>query len=249
MNGSYNCVSVDICTTYAWDLDNDGQFDDATGIIASYTWTVDGVYPISFRVTDDDGTSAIGSTTVTVGSVFSYSVPLVVGWNLVSFNLHPTNTATEVVLANISGHYDLVYAWDATGGHAGAGNWLRFDPLTPFLATLTTLTETQGFWIHMTAADTLNVSGTIVATSNISLLDNVGGWNLVGYPSTTTRALPAAIPTEATLIYAYHAADTSDLWKLYDRNGLPFLNDLANLTPGWGYWVFVTADSTWGVAY
>ena len=56
MTGSYTCVSVDMCTTYTWDLDNDGQFDDATGIIASYTWTLEGVYPISFRVTDDDGT-------------------------------------------------------------------------------------------------------------------------------------------------------------------------------------------------
>ena len=75
---------------------------------------------------------ATGSTTVTVNTLLTHSIPLVVGWNLVSFNVHPTNTATEVVLANISGHYDLVYAWDATGGHIG--NWLKYDPAYPFLS-------------------------------------------------------------------------------------------------------------------
>ena len=248
MHGYYTCVSVDICTTYSWDLDNDGLFDDATGIIASYTWTLEGVYPISFRVTDDDGTYATGSTTVTVATTFTHSIPLVVGWNLVSFNLHPTDTATGTVLADITGHYDLVYAWDASGAHSSAGNWLRYDPALPFLSTLTTLNETQGFWIHMTTADTLDVTGTIVATSSVSLLNDVGGWNLVGYPSTTDRATSSTITAEMTLLYAYHASDT-DLWKLYDRNGLPFLNDLATMTPGWGYWIFVTADSTWSVGY
>ena len=130
MTGSATCVSVDICT-YTWDLDNDGSFDDATGPIASYSWGVEGTYTIRLRVTDDDGTSAIGSTTVTVGTVFTHSIPLIVGWNLVSFNLHPANTATGTVLADIAGHYDLVYAWDASGAHSSAGNWLRYDPSVP----------------------------------------------------------------------------------------------------------------------
>ena len=101
----------------------------------------------------------------------------------------------------------------------------------------------------MTQADTLDVSGTIIATSSISLLDNVGGWNLVGYPSNTNRDLPGAITAASTLVYAYHASDTSDTWKLFDRSVPPLLNDLKEMTPGWGYWIFVTADSTWSVGY
>ena len=248
--GSATCVAVDTCS-YAWDLDNDGQYDDYTGIIASYTWTLEGVYTIGLRVTDDDGTSATGSTTVTVASTVTHSIPLVAGWNLVSFNIHPVDGSTTAVLSSISGNFSLVYAWDASGAHASSGNWLLYDPLVPsFLNSLTSLSEGQGFWIQMTAADTLEVTGNIVTASSIALYDNTGGWNLVGYPSITNRALPGAIPAETNEIYAYHASDTLDSWKLFDRDFPIFdLNDLTTLTPGWGYWMFVTGDSTWNIAY
>jgi hypothetical protein len=250
MYGSATCASVDTCT-YAWDLDNDGLFDDYVGPIASYTWSAEGTYTIRLQVTDDDGTSAIGTSTVTVSTLFTHSIPLVVGWNLISFNLHPTNTAITAVLANIAGHYNLVYAWDASG--ATSGNWLKYDPGALFGNTLTTLDETRGIWINVTVADTLNVVGTPVPTSSIPLWDNAGGWNLVSYPSAAALALPDALSlhgvgTNFTLIYAYHAANVADLWKLFDRNAL-FGNDLTQMTPGWGYWIYATADSTWVVNY
>jgi hypothetical protein len=167
---------------------------------------------------------------------------------LISFNVHPADTSTGTVLADIAGHYSLVYAWDASG--ATIGNWLTYDPVVPFLASLTNLNEMQGFWILMTQADTLDVSGTPVATSSIPLYDNTGGWNLVGYPAITNRDLPGAIPAVVNEIYAYHPGDTLDPWKLFDRDfPIPELNDLTSMTPGWGYWMFVTADSTWNVAY
>ena len=87
--------------------------------------------------------------------------------------------------------------------------------------TLRNLDETMGFWIHMTAADTLDVVGTAPTTTNIALLDNAGGWNLVAYPSVADRQLPAALSdhgvgTDFSLVYAYHANDTADPWKLFD---------------------------------
>jgi len=60
--------------TYAWDLDNDGQFDDASGRSPTLTWdqlqslgiTDDGVYDVSVEVDDAaDGTDT-ASTTLTV---------------------------------------------------------------------------------------------------------------------------------------------------------------------------------------
>jgi hypothetical protein len=86
------------------------------------------------------------------------------------------------------------------------------------------------------------------------LSTNAGGWNLVGYPSEANRLLPAAlsehgVETDFTLVYAYHANDGSDPWKLYDRIGASYANDLDELTPGWGYWIMMNADHTWTVSY
>ena len=50
--------------TFDWDLDNDGAFDDATGVTTSSTYPV-GVHTVRLRVTDDQGDSAITTRTVT----------------------------------------------------------------------------------------------------------------------------------------------------------------------------------------
>jgi len=38
--------------TYAWDLDDDGQYDDAAGVDSSFAGVDDGVYPIGLEVSD-----------------------------------------------------------------------------------------------------------------------------------------------------------------------------------------------------
>lgn len=56
--------------SYEWDLDDDGQYDDATGSQPSFTSVgQDGVFPIGLRVTDAFGNSDTASTTVTVTNV------------------------------------------------------------------------------------------------------------------------------------------------------------------------------------
>ena len=54
-------------TAYAWDLDGDGQFDDALGITPSTTYT-SGTRTVSLRVTDALGASDTASRTVTVNA-------------------------------------------------------------------------------------------------------------------------------------------------------------------------------------
>ena len=51
-----------------WDTDNDGAFDDGTGISASRTFTTSGVETVRLRVTDNDGGQSIGSQTIVVGN-------------------------------------------------------------------------------------------------------------------------------------------------------------------------------------
>jgi hypothetical protein len=50
--GSYDLDGT--IDTYEWDLDDDGQYDDATGSTPTNTWNNEGTYDISLKVTDND---------------------------------------------------------------------------------------------------------------------------------------------------------------------------------------------------
>jgi len=47
--------------TYEWDLDYDGQFDDATGAKPTYTWDNEGLYIIGLKVTDSQPSGPDGT--------------------------------------------------------------------------------------------------------------------------------------------------------------------------------------------
>lgn len=62
--------SAGALTAYAWDLDGDGQYDDATGVTAPFGRVGrDGVFTVGLKVTDGAGNTDTGSTTVTVRNV------------------------------------------------------------------------------------------------------------------------------------------------------------------------------------
>jgi glucose/arabinose dehydrogenase len=54
--------------TYAWDLDDDGQFDDASSATTNRTFSTSGSYRVGLRVTDGRGGSATATTTIDVGN-------------------------------------------------------------------------------------------------------------------------------------------------------------------------------------
>lgn len=57
-------------TLYEWDLDNDGQYDDATGVTASFTRVgQDAAHTVGLRVTDAWGLTDTATSTVTVTNV------------------------------------------------------------------------------------------------------------------------------------------------------------------------------------
>jgi glucose/arabinose dehydrogenase len=54
--------------SFAWDLDGDGQFDDATGAKVSRTYAAPGTYQPEVRVSDPDGASDTDGVTVQAGN-------------------------------------------------------------------------------------------------------------------------------------------------------------------------------------
>jgi glucose/arabinose dehydrogenase len=85
--------------TYAWDLNGDGAFDDATGATASYTYQTAGVYHPGLRVTDDQGATGTATVTITVGNTAPSAVidapTSSVSWKVgdpISFAGHATDT-------------------------------------------------------------------------------------------------------------------------------------------------------------
>lgn len=91
---------------YEWDLDNDGQFDDATGINPEFTWNTQGLYTIALRVTDSQPSGPGGTlgpldvdtkyTTVVIKSGVSLNVALV-----------PTDTSSDAIQHDVSYFRDL----------------------------------------------------------------------------------------------------------------------------------------------
>ncbi|MBT3336740.1 MAG: hypothetical protein HN855_01345 [Anaerolineae bacterium] len=69
LDGSASTDADDNIALYEWDLDNDGLYDDATGMTADFSFADDGVYPVGLKVTDDYGAFDVDTAEVTVLNV------------------------------------------------------------------------------------------------------------------------------------------------------------------------------------
>lgn len=63
--------------TYAWDLDADGAYDDATSATPSFTYTTAGTRNVGLRVTDNGGLTDTDTVTVTVTAPNDLPVPVI----------------------------------------------------------------------------------------------------------------------------------------------------------------------------
>jgi O-glycosyl hydrolase/regulation of enolase protein 1 (concanavalin A-like superfamily) len=59
--------------SYLWDLDNDGQYDDASGVTANFSRTDDGSYTVGVKVIDNFGGEDTDTATVTVTPLPDYN--------------------------------------------------------------------------------------------------------------------------------------------------------------------------------
>jgi PKD repeat protein len=84
--------------SYAWDLDGDGAFDDATTATATFTYNEPGTYIATLRVTDPSAASATSSVTISAGNppptAFIDTPPAGTTWkvgDVIAFSGHATD--------------------------------------------------------------------------------------------------------------------------------------------------------------
>jgi subtilisin-like proprotein convertase family protein/PKD repeat protein len=97
--------------SYAWDTDDDGAFDDATGVQPFVWFPNPGTQTVGLRVTDNDGATTELRQNVTV-------VPTVAPTPALSATPNPVQTATPVLFDASASHDDgaiTSYEWDLDG--------------------------------------------------------------------------------------------------------------------------------------
>jgi glucose/arabinose dehydrogenase len=125
--------------TYAWDLDGDGDFDDATGITARFTYLVADNYNVRLRVTDSLGLSEIAFVRISAANtppVARIDSPAIGADWFVGQTINLAGSATDAEQGNLPG---TSLRWDVLLVH---GN--EIDPNNTHLHAVTAFTGATG---------------------------------------------------------------------------------------------------------
>jgi len=210
---------------YEWDFDGDGAYDwgsAATGQ-TSHTYTTVGTYTARLRVTDDDGNTMVGSTTVAVVETF----------NLWTTKCPMPTGRDRLAAAEIGGKLYVVGGYEGTPSGRGILSTLEvYDPVTD---TWTTKRSMPTARYALAAAE---IGGKLYV---------VGGSNGMAYclstlevydPATDTWTTKCPMPTERSGLAAAEIGE-----KLYvvggahwRDTGLRYLSTLEVYDPATDTW-------------
>ena len=156
---------------------------------------------------------------VTVPTV-TQSISLVQGWNLISFNVVPTDSSIATVFGTVMPSLSEIKTADAF--YSPSNNLAVFN-------SLKSIEQGKGYLVNMKASATLTLKGTQSAFTAAKQLNAMKtGWNLVGciYPSST----PIVTAFDITKI-----SSVKNFSGFYNSNGTA--NSLTNVIPSMGYFV------------
>lgn len=184
----------------------------------------------------------LGETTANINAQLALSpdtvnIDLVTGWNLVSLPVLLDDNSTSSAFASISGNHEDVFSYEANLLQP----WKLYNPP---IDQIISVDNVRGYWVEMTAVDTLSITGTSPLETTIDLYV---GWNLIGYPSAAVKPVETVLDEINglySLVWQYQAADSADPWKSFNPSVPASLNDLKNFEPGYGYWIYMTQDAT-----
>lgn len=167
--------------------------------------------------------------------IITQSIGLYSGWNMMSMMATPNDISLLNMLQPLIDSNTLIKVINESGG------FIQYVPGSGWMNTIGDMANTEGYYIKLTAIDTLRITGIrINAPFSIPLQT---GWNLMGYPLQSTQN---AITVLQPLI------DSSSLTKVINESGgfiqnIPgfgWMNTIGNFGPGEGYYIKMGTDDT-----
>jgi hypothetical protein len=157
-------------------------------------------------------------------------------WVFVSYPVTVSGHIEAVINDTLNGDggtdWDVAKTWDNQ-----LKKWLTYRK-GGTANTFTDVDNRVGIWLHLTSngADQMLELPSTGAYPGVMVINLYTGWNLVGYPSGTSRMAPLTLPGLANIVSEWQSAS-------------PYILDKAPgdvmMAHGNGYWVHVTADCTW----
>jgi hypothetical protein len=173
---------------------------------------------------DDDTQPASGNHDILLGT----------GWNLVSspWYVEPADRAPADLLVDILDNLEAAYGYAA----CGSAVWQTYIPYGP--ASLAQMRDGFGYWLKMTAPDTLSIVGAAAPLPPASMPEYAvcTGWNLIGVKNgeAAVSVDDYLAGTSPKVVYGYNNATGSYVQ----------LTSGAMMQPGMGYWVAFLAPGT-----
>lgn len=150
-------------------------------------------------------------------------------WSLISMYVKPTDMSPSNLFAPKLGN-SLVQIKTLNQS---------FDPKAPnFLNTLVQMNNTQGYFIKLNTQTNCDLQGQLLQGNKLNITLE-SGVNLVGYPFSQAQPIENGF---SSLITSGKLVQVKSMTKSYDPSVPAFLNTLATLEPGKGYFVITNSS-------
>lgn len=159
-------------------------------------------------------------------------IPLRPGWNLVSTDVVPADSSVASIMSGLlPGNLETVTGFDVTPNF--------YDPINPFLSTLSHWERGFGYWVRVTGTDTLRIPGLPIPADYYKSMD--AGWNLMAFIPQGSLPTTAYLDTWLSNNTLEVASGFDPTPIFYDPSQQPFLNTMNDMRNSRGYWMRLSA--------